>query len=73
MEGFRLYIYVMMFCLWNVWEAYDRYNQRYSQGLDIEILQKSFDIENGIAKMVANLGLGDEEGDDKLEIVFSQS
>lgn len=39
--------------------------------MDMEILKKSFEIESGLVNIVANLGFGDEEGDDKIEIVFS--
>jgi hypothetical protein len=72
-EGYRLYLYMLLFGLWNLYEAYRAYNRNYSQGMEMEILQKSFDMENGLTSLVVNLGLGDEDGDDQIEIVFSES
>jgi len=45
LEGYRLYVYLLLFGIWNIYEAYKAYQRKISLRMEMEILSKSFEIE----------------------------
>ena len=64
MDTYRFYVYLGLFMLYNGYQAYREYRQRQKEKVDMELLQNSFSLDDGLSGLVAALGDDFSDGDD---------
>lgn len=70
-EERRIWIYLGLFGLFNIYQMYKEYRRYQFEQLQFEILEKSYELDDGsLSGLFKSLGLGDEEGDDDLKITL---
>ena len=57
----RFYVYLFIFAVGNLFDAYRQYMDAKYAAIQMEILEKSFSLDDN--RMLKSLGLDDEEGD----------